>query len=331
MDSALRPRDIQARIRAGESIEDVAAAAGVPVQRIEPFAAPVLAERHHVAGLALTSPVRRRGESTSNRQLRTAATEALVARGVDPDDVIWDAALLGQRRWQVTASFVRQGREHDAIFVYDQLGRFSVAGNDDARWMIGESAASRPRTPSAPVAPAPAASTKKPADDELALLRVIQEPAENDGETTDAFTEGHLTEVNGVYDIVPNEDLEMDALYDMLASFDEDSVKIYAGLVSPNPPDDSGPLPEVLSPRTPSLPEAVEIEPSFHVDDQPATEPEQSADVDEANDADEVPQQPSLVDDEPDQPRKGRRQKRASVPSWDEIMFGSPRQGPEKR
>ena len=34
MDSALRPRDIQARIRAGESPADVADAAGVPIERI---------------------------------------------------------------------------------------------------------------------------------------------------------------------------------------------------------------------------------------------------------------------------------------------------------
>ena len=45
MDSALRPRDIQARIRAGETPEAVAQAAQTTVDRIMAFAAPVLAER----------------------------------------------------------------------------------------------------------------------------------------------------------------------------------------------------------------------------------------------------------------------------------------------
>ena len=49
MDSSLRPRDIQARLRAGESPQDVADAAGVPIERIAAFSDPVMAERDHVA------------------------------------------------------------------------------------------------------------------------------------------------------------------------------------------------------------------------------------------------------------------------------------------
>src|SRR4028119_292136 len=44
MDSALRPRDIQARIRAGATPEEVADAAQGPVERIMGDAAPALAE-----------------------------------------------------------------------------------------------------------------------------------------------------------------------------------------------------------------------------------------------------------------------------------------------
>ena len=55
MDSALRPRDI----RAGESPEAVAQAAQTSVEKIMPFAAPVLAERQHVAERAQRSSVRR--------------------------------------------------------------------------------------------------------------------------------------------------------------------------------------------------------------------------------------------------------------------------------
>ena len=45
MESVLRPRDIQARIRAGETPEAVAAAAQTSVEKIMAFAGPVLAER----------------------------------------------------------------------------------------------------------------------------------------------------------------------------------------------------------------------------------------------------------------------------------------------
>ncbi len=359
MDSALRPRDIQARIRAGEAGEAVARAAGVSVERIEPFAAPVIAERVHVAGLAQANPVRRRGETTSHRMLRVAATEALVARGIDPDDVVWDAALLGDRRWQVRALFSRGDKRHEAVFVYDVNGRFSVAGNDDARWMIGES------SPSA--APKPQARPL-PVDDELAIVRAIQgDPDADSDEVNDAYTESELAEVDGVYDLVPGDDPEMDALYDMLASFDEDSVKIYSGLVNP-PPIDAPVVADAAgapSAPTPPVPEGARVEPVYVPDDVAAQEWSSGEEPEDAEDeAAEVeepaepesraaaeppaptppaqvpaaeapvtePDQPSLVDAEPAPPprKPSRKGRRASVPSWDEIMFGSPRQGPEK-
>ena len=49
LESQLRPREIQARIRAGASVEQVATAAGVPEQKIERFAYPVLLERFRTA------------------------------------------------------------------------------------------------------------------------------------------------------------------------------------------------------------------------------------------------------------------------------------------
>ncbi len=52
---------------------------------------------------------------------------------------------------------------------------------------------------------------------------------ELDAELDDAYAEGELAEVDGVYDIVPSSESGLDVLYDMLSSFDEDSVQIYAG------------------------------------------------------------------------------------------------------
>src|SRR4051794_2332485 len=65
-ESALRPRDIQSRIRAGESPEDVAAVAGTSVERVMVFVAPVLAERAHMARSAQTSSLRRSAADPSS-------------------------------------------------------------------------------------------------------------------------------------------------------------------------------------------------------------------------------------------------------------------------
>ncbi|MDO5683711.1 MAG: septation protein SepH, partial [Propionibacteriaceae bacterium] len=89
MDSALRPREIQARIRAGESLEEVARLSGASADRIERFATPVLAEREYVTGVALTSSVRRWGELSGHRNLGVVAGERFLAHGIDPETVSW--------------------------------------------------------------------------------------------------------------------------------------------------------------------------------------------------------------------------------------------------
>src|SRR4051812_955948 len=71
MESTLRPRDIQARIRAGESPEAVAEAASTSVDKIMAFAAPVLAERQHVAQRAQRSSVRRRSGDAGGARPRS--------------------------------------------------------------------------------------------------------------------------------------------------------------------------------------------------------------------------------------------------------------------
>ena len=71
MDSTLRPRDIQARIRSGETPEAVAQVAGTSVDKVMPYAAPVLAERAHVAQRAQRASIRRRPAESGAAGART--------------------------------------------------------------------------------------------------------------------------------------------------------------------------------------------------------------------------------------------------------------------
>ena len=80
--NVLSAKEIQARIRAGASIEQVAEAAGVEVARVERFAHPVLLERSRAAELATAAhPVLADGPSVQTL-LETVAT-SLVAQGLD--------------------------------------------------------------------------------------------------------------------------------------------------------------------------------------------------------------------------------------------------------
>src|ERR1700754_324923 len=98
--NVLRPKEIQARIRAGASVEQVAEAAGVDISRVERFAHPVLLERSRAAELATAAhPVLADGPAVLT--LLETITTALVSRGLDPDATTWDAWRNEDGRWTV--------------------------------------------------------------------------------------------------------------------------------------------------------------------------------------------------------------------------------------
>ncbi|MCQ4117991.1 septation protein SepH [Rhodococcus tibetensis] len=98
MDSQLRPREIQARIRAGASVEQVADEAGIPLSKVERFAYPVLLERSRAADMAQGGhPVRDNGPAVPT--LAEIVTQAFRARGHNIDDATWDAWRDEDNHW----------------------------------------------------------------------------------------------------------------------------------------------------------------------------------------------------------------------------------------
>ena len=152
MESSLRPRDIQARIRAGETAESVAQVAGTSIDKVMPYAAPVLAERAHVAQRAQRASIRRRpvegGATAASRTLGDAVSSHLRSHNVDPETVSWDAWRREDGRWTLTGSFTTTGRVGAAHFSFDAPGNYVVADDDDAHWLLGEI----PDEPEAPAA-----------------------------------------------------------------------------------------------------------------------------------------------------------------------------------
>lgn len=145
VESHLRPRDIQARIRAGASAEEVAQLAGIPVDRVRRFEGPVLAERAFMAERARKTPVRRPGENTGP-QLGEAVQERLTLRGADKDSVLWDSWRRDDGTWEVLLVYRVAGEPHSASWSYDPPRRLVVAVDDEARSLIGE-ADDLPSTP----------------------------------------------------------------------------------------------------------------------------------------------------------------------------------------
>ncbi|MET3804277.1 hypothetical protein ABIB25_001272 [Nakamurella sp. UYEF19] len=89
MESQLRPREIQARIRSGATVEQVASLAGTTTARVERFAYPVLLERASIVERAIKARPSIDGITAGSSVAETVAA-TLAARGHD-GDVSWDA------------------------------------------------------------------------------------------------------------------------------------------------------------------------------------------------------------------------------------------------
>ncbi|MFR9798027.1 septation protein SepH [Streptomyces sp. MS06] len=153
VESHLRPRDIQARIRAGATAEEVAQMAGIPVDRVRRFEGPVLAERAFMAERARKTPVRRPGENSAGPQLGEAVQERLLLRGAEKDTVQWDSWRRDDGTWEVLLVYRVAGEPHAASWTYDPPRRLVQAVDEEARSLIGESDDLAAPEPSLPFVP----------------------------------------------------------------------------------------------------------------------------------------------------------------------------------
>ena len=137
----LSPREIQARIRAGATTQEVADDAGLPVERVRRYEGPVLAEREHIAEQARGTRV---GRDVGAPTLGDLVTDRLAARGVDLASLAWDAARDASGPWVVLARFAVGDVEHEARWTFDPAKRTVVADEDEARWLSETEIADEP-------------------------------------------------------------------------------------------------------------------------------------------------------------------------------------------
>lgn len=148
----LSPREIQSKIRAGASVEQVAAASGSDIARVRRFAHPVLLERSRAAELATAAhPVLADGPSVLTL-LETVSTAPLT-RGLAPDEVAWDAWRNEDNRWTVQLAW-KVGRSDNVAhfcFIPGAHGG-TVTAVDDAASQLIDPNFERPVRPLARVA-----------------------------------------------------------------------------------------------------------------------------------------------------------------------------------
>lgn len=150
-EAKLSVREVQARLRAGDSIGDVAKRAAVDDAWVERFAPPVRAEQRRVVERALSHRLVRRS-GTSAVPLRRAVASAMADRGVsftaEGFEAAWSSRMVGQDRWVVEFAYVQRGRSRIVSFDFD-LAEDRLTTSDRTASQLGYVADDAPLPPPA--------------------------------------------------------------------------------------------------------------------------------------------------------------------------------------
>ena len=138
-------KDVQARLRAGESIDSISRTTDWPQEKIEKFAGPILQERAYVIDLALKSKLGREPKSST---LDEVMKTQLASHGVDLDEVEWNTYRLHDGTWNITLHYPNRDGAAQANWSFELANRTLTALDDSARWIVGEAKQARTRTPS---------------------------------------------------------------------------------------------------------------------------------------------------------------------------------------
>jgi hypothetical protein len=218
----LPPRLIQARIRAGETPEQVAAASGTRVERIMRFAHPVIQERARVAEQARDARVRL-SESAPNVALQQFMTDRLRLIDSDLEAVTWDAYRSDDGTWQVTGAWRAGEKSGTTRWSFDLPSR-TVTPSDAATTDFAEGTRLVRVVPEVPVGLTVASARRgvtvvreaAPSDDDLVHDTVTPDILPSDLVAKDDVPVRDVHAATGT----PDDDRSIDALLDEVAEHD---------------------------------------------------------------------------------------------------------------
>ena len=157
----IRPREIQIRVRGGETPEAIAEEAGMTVERVLRFAAPVIEERTRITVEARRARARR---STAEGQLvpfGDAVDERFAAHGIDPLNVIWDSYRREDGQWVVSAHWHGGDADRIARWAFGLTNRSVTPMDETAADLLSD----RPIRPIVHAVPDPPEEGSEPSPD----------------------------------------------------------------------------------------------------------------------------------------------------------------------
>lgn len=177
-ESELSPKEIQARLRAGDTVEAVAKAARIPVSRIMIYATPVISERARIVDQARAARLRRSRGQESTASLGSVVTKRLAEiTALRPETVEWSAKRREDGAWVIGLSYAARGGSRTALWLWRPSGRELTALNALGTRLGAQEDAATARPRRKRPAPAPAVKRRPRARPPAAAVKAAPKKA----------------------------------------------------------------------------------------------------------------------------------------------------------
>ena len=136
-------KEIQRRLRAGDSFEQIARDGQITVEKVERFSGPIMQEREYILDRA-RELVMRKDVHRIEMTFRDVVLAKLAPRGVDTDEVSWNTWRLADGTWHIELHYPNRDGNGVATWNFDLSRRALGATDENGAWLIDEDAPARP-------------------------------------------------------------------------------------------------------------------------------------------------------------------------------------------
>lgn len=142
---AISVKEMQRRLRAGETMDSIARDGNVSVEKVERFSGPILQERIFIIDQVHGLSPRREGKDSGRDNLTfiELVVSKLAPRGVDIDTLNWNSWRLEDGTWMIELHYPNRDGSGVAQFNYDIQRRSISALDENAAWMMGDEVPAR--------------------------------------------------------------------------------------------------------------------------------------------------------------------------------------------
>ena len=139
-------KEIQRRLRAGDSFELIAREGQTTVDKVERFSGPIMQEREYILNNARQLIMRKDAHRT-DLTFGDVVLAKLAPRGVDVDQISWNTWRLADGTWHIELHYPNRDGNGIATWNFDLSRRALDASDDNGAWLIDEEAPARAAAP----------------------------------------------------------------------------------------------------------------------------------------------------------------------------------------